>query len=139
MGTLARLRLTPQFSGFVAKGRIQSVDVVFRSGQTARETLRFQNRSTEDGMLVDCGEDGYPVGLQFISAEGIENPSGKQTPIGENTYDDLVHCLFVFATEMIRFTEAARRKRGNDLVEETLELIKQVPSDKIKQEELVVV
>ncbi len=130
MGSIAKFKLTPKLSGLFGKGKAQSIYMVFRNRMKAKETLRFQSLATDDRMLVDCGHDGYPVALQFISAKGIP-PSKEQQTFSDKDFGDAVADLFLFATEMIRYHEANMQRQGNALIKDAISVIMKVPSSKI--------
>lgn len=132
MTAIERFRLTPQLCALFRKNKVQSMYLIFRRGLKAKETLRFQNRVTSDQMLVDCGADDYPVAVQFIYAKDVSVNEDDRSA-SKADFENAIHTLFMFATEMIRYHEANMQKKGNDLVKEATCVVRKVPKRRIKE------
>lgn len=132
MNLLDKLKIKPKLSAVFRKEKVQAVYLVFREGMKAKETLRFQNRITNDQLLIDCGQDGYPIAVHFLLANGM-GAEAKQPLLSKRELDSAIQALFLFATEMIRYHEARMQKRGNDLVKDATRVLKTVPPEKMKR------
>jgi len=112
--------LSPNFTSSCEGEFTHNVYLVFRKSMKSTKTMRFHN-SSNDQVLVDCGADGYPVAVQFISAEGMPSSEfSKSSVAGSKSRDHFGYVLFMLATEMIRYREANLQEKGNDLVDDVI-------------------
>jgi len=129
------ITLNPKIAGLRPKGVLQSLYIRFRE-EKARETIEF----SFDGntVLVDAGADNYPVGAQIIFAEGVkaDSRSRESADSDKDGVRDVLNLLFLFATEMMRFHAFNQQKLGNSLIQETVEQIRKIPPDQIKEASL---
>ena len=131
-------KLDPQISTLAVKGKVQSYYVIFRKDQTAKETVRFGDDGGPDAdrMLIDRGDDDYPVAFQLISAHGVSVASLTDRPrVEPREVSAAIGLLFAFATEMLRFYDMHHKRRGNNVIRAVIDQIREFPPSALNVEE----
>lgn len=131
-------KLDSQINTLSVKDRIQSYYVIFRKDLVAKETVRFGGDGGPDAdrMLIDRGEDDYPVAFQLICAHGIPLSSLEDRPKAEPyEVNAAIGMLFAYATEMLRFYDLNRTRRGSNVIKTVIEQIQEFPVSDLNVEE----
>lgn len=123
------LTLNPKISVTRIEDGLYGVYVTFRRDMRAVETIPF-SRADGARMNIDVDERDIPIGIEFTSPSPIPEQSGAgEAP--EGGYVEALMDLFAFATQMTTFHRANQQARGNALIEDALESIKQIESDSL--------
>lgn len=108
----------------VIDGHVESVYVYFRTDVPVKEALRFEMEGI-GRVLVYVGQDGIPTAIQFIDRFSLR----RRHDDSETMPPELAKLmLFGLASKMVAFTEAGRRRLGEVLIQDAIDIGENFPS-----------